>query len=150
MSYGLWRSLVSALVWGTRGPEFESRQPDHKGPGQSTQALAWVLIVFRQVPTRGPTQAVLRWLPVHAESAFITRAMLLHPFVMLDGMTDADDLTTDDLEQLARSLAIDGSLGRADTLAVVEALRELTRLRRSAGLGRRLPVGWAGRGRGGG
>ena len=25
---GLWRSLVSALVWGTKGPGFESRQPD--------------------------------------------------------------------------------------------------------------------------
>ncbi len=29
LTYGLWRSLVSALVWGTRGPEFKSRQPDH-------------------------------------------------------------------------------------------------------------------------
>ncbi len=28
--YGLWRSLVSASVWGTEGPGFESRQPDHK------------------------------------------------------------------------------------------------------------------------
>ena len=27
-AYGLWRSLVSALVWGTRGREFESPQPD--------------------------------------------------------------------------------------------------------------------------
>src|SRR6056297_2821524 len=27
-TYGLWRSLVSALVWGTRGREFESPQPD--------------------------------------------------------------------------------------------------------------------------
>ncbi|MDX6439827.1 MAG: hypothetical protein QOF45_2410 [Gaiellaceae bacterium] len=26
--HGAWRSLVSALVWGTRGPEFESRRPD--------------------------------------------------------------------------------------------------------------------------
>ena len=26
--FGVWRSLVSALVWGTRGPEFESRHPD--------------------------------------------------------------------------------------------------------------------------
>jgi hypothetical protein len=25
---GAWRSLVSALVWGTRGPEFKSRRPD--------------------------------------------------------------------------------------------------------------------------
>ena len=27
---GLWRSLVSASVWGTEGPGFESRQPDHQ------------------------------------------------------------------------------------------------------------------------
>ena len=29
---GLWRSLVSALVWGTKGPGFESRQPDEERP----------------------------------------------------------------------------------------------------------------------
>ncbi len=29
---GAWRSLVSALVWGTRGPEFESRRPDQRKP----------------------------------------------------------------------------------------------------------------------
>jgi hypothetical protein len=29
---GAWRSLVSALVWGTRGPEFESRRPDRRKP----------------------------------------------------------------------------------------------------------------------
>jgi hypothetical protein len=28
--YGAWRSLVSALVWGTRGPEFKSRRPDQQ------------------------------------------------------------------------------------------------------------------------
>ena len=27
---GLWRSLVSALVWGTKGPGFKSRQPDRE------------------------------------------------------------------------------------------------------------------------
>ena len=27
---GLWRSLVSALDWGSRGPGFKSRQPDAK------------------------------------------------------------------------------------------------------------------------
>ena len=27
---GLWRSLVSALDWGSRGPGFKSRQPDWK------------------------------------------------------------------------------------------------------------------------
>ena len=29
---GLWRSLVSALDWGSRGPGFKSRQPDKKCP----------------------------------------------------------------------------------------------------------------------
>ena len=27
---GLWRSLVSALDWGSRGREFKSPQPDHR------------------------------------------------------------------------------------------------------------------------
>jgi hypothetical protein len=45
-------------------------------------------------------------------------------------MTDTDDLTADDLEQLAQSLAVDGSLGRADTLRVVEVLRALARERK--------------------
>jgi hypothetical protein len=31
--HGAWRSLVSALVWGTRGPEFKSRRPDEKPAG---------------------------------------------------------------------------------------------------------------------
>src|SRR5438105_852048 len=30
---GAWRSLVSALVWGTRGPEFKSRRPDENLAG---------------------------------------------------------------------------------------------------------------------
>ena len=48
-------------------------------------------------------------------------------------MTDpADTLTADDLEQLAQSLAIDGSLGLADTLRVVGVLRALAAVRRSA------------------
>ena len=29
-AHGAWRSLVSALVWGTRGPEFKSRRPDQR------------------------------------------------------------------------------------------------------------------------
>src|SRR5690348_3161528 len=33
--HGLWRSLVSALDWGSRGREFKSPQPDGKGAGQS-------------------------------------------------------------------------------------------------------------------
>ena len=35
---GVWRSLVSALVWGTRGPEFESRHPDYRPPGRVVPA----------------------------------------------------------------------------------------------------------------
>ena len=31
---GLWRSLVTALDWGSRGPGFKSRQPDSESPGQ--------------------------------------------------------------------------------------------------------------------
>ncbi len=38
-AYGLWRSLVSALDWGSRGPGFKSRQPDHKDAGQWESAL---------------------------------------------------------------------------------------------------------------
>jgi hypothetical protein len=30
---GTWRSLVSALVWGTRGRRFKSGRPDRKGVG---------------------------------------------------------------------------------------------------------------------
>jgi hypothetical protein len=33
--YGAWRSLVSALVWGTRGPEFKSRRPDEESPANA-------------------------------------------------------------------------------------------------------------------
>jgi hypothetical protein len=29
---GAWRSLVSALVWGTRGPRFKSGRPDQRKP----------------------------------------------------------------------------------------------------------------------
>ena len=33
-AHGLWRSLVSALDWGSRGREFKSPQPDSEGAGQ--------------------------------------------------------------------------------------------------------------------
>jgi hypothetical protein len=51
---------------------------------------------------------------------------------MLDGMTDDHDATptADELEQLARSLAMDGSLGRRDALRVAEVLREVAARRR--------------------
>ena len=38
--HGAWRSLVSALVWGTRGPEFESRRPDYEEVAGKTDVLA--------------------------------------------------------------------------------------------------------------
>lgn len=46
--HGLWRSLVSALVWGTRGPGFKSRQPDSATKEQRRArgragSLIWVL-----------------------------------------------------------------------------------------------------------
>jgi hypothetical protein len=46
------------------------------------------------------------------------------------GSLDADDLTADELEQLAQSLAVDGSLRRADTLRVVDVLRAVAKVRR--------------------
>ena len=47
-------------------------------------------------------------------------------------MTDAYDLAADELDQLTQSLAIDGLLGRADTLRVVEVLRALAKTLRGA------------------
>jgi len=69
---------------------------------------------------------------IHADSqAFVSRSCHATPLGHDDGMTDADDLTADDLEQLAQSLAVDGSLGRADTLRIVEVLRALAAARRA-------------------
>ena len=46
---GLWRSLVSALVWGTRGRRFKSSQPDENEPGHgcvgSQQAVLGLSLV---------------------------------------------------------------------------------------------------------
>ena len=53
-----------------------------------------------------------------------------HPAVIVDGMTDDHEPTADELDQLAQSLAVDGSLGRADTLRIVEVLRALAAARR--------------------
>ena len=36
---GLWRSLVSALDWGSRGREFESPQPDNQAPSSLRREL---------------------------------------------------------------------------------------------------------------
>ncbi len=35
--FGLWRSLVSVLDWGSRGPGFKSRQPDQITVSQTFQ-----------------------------------------------------------------------------------------------------------------
>lgn len=51
---------------------------------------------------------------------------------MLDGMTE-NEPTADELDQLAQSLAVDGSLGRADSLRVVEVLRAMVAARRRSG-----------------
>lgn len=56
----------------------------------------------------------------------------LSPLGHDDGMTDAYDLAADELDQLTQSLAIDGLLGRADTLRVVEVLRALAKTLRGA------------------
>ena len=45
-------------------------------------------------------------------------------------MTDTDRPTGPELEQLAMSLAMDGSLGRRDALRVAEVLREVARRER--------------------
>ena len=44
--YGLWRSLVSALVWGTKGPGFKSRQPDEVRQRSRAVALVAADLVF--------------------------------------------------------------------------------------------------------
>src|SRR5215211_5882941 len=54
--HGAWRSLVSARVWGTRGPEFKSRRPDHRkalreglsGPKPPSDGLHPTLSAVRQ------------------------------------------------------------------------------------------------------
>lgn len=38
--HGLWRSLVSASVWGTEGREFKSPQPDNQEPRSKPGVLA--------------------------------------------------------------------------------------------------------------
>jgi hypothetical protein len=53
----------------------------------------------------------------------ITERQPSHPFVTLARVTD--DPTTEDLEQLARSVAISGVLGDRDRVDVVAALRRL-------------------------
>ena len=47
---GLWRSLVSALDWGSRGPGFKSRQPDHAEHESRPVGPALVVTRWRTPP----------------------------------------------------------------------------------------------------
>jgi hypothetical protein len=49
---------------------------------------------------------------------------------MHDDLDDDDQPTPEELERLARSLAMDGSLGRLDALRVAAVLREVATRRR--------------------
>ncbi len=50
---GLWRSLVSALDWGSRGREFKSPQPDGEGAGVgSSMAGSCVASIVEKLPVR--------------------------------------------------------------------------------------------------
>src|SRR5215203_1535453 len=70
MRRGAWRSLVSAPVWGTGGPEFESRRPDlQKAPlvrgfrvqRGSVERFGWCLISAQtsRRSARGRTRSIL-------------------------------------------------------------------------------------------
>ena len=59
--HGLWRSLVSASVWGTEGPEFKSRQPDRQIP-RLNRHFAVSGVSRRTAEVRsGREQAARRW-----------------------------------------------------------------------------------------
>jgi hypothetical protein len=58
---GLWRSLVSALRSGRRGPRFKSGQPDHEVPDGS-------VVAGRALSGRTILDAILRFDPVTAPS----------------------------------------------------------------------------------
>ena len=57
---GLWRSLVHALDWGSRGPGFKSRQPDWKSAGPEAMSLDLPTSASRHPPRnpQHPRQAV--------------------------------------------------------------------------------------------
>ena len=67
---GLWRSLVSALDWGSRGPGFKSRQPDVRHtpvnfpggawPQHSRRALAFGMAMTKTSSRRASTDALSR------------------------------------------------------------------------------------------
>ena len=56
--YGAWRSLVSALVWGTRGPEFKSRRPDSKSGLERSPIVRRGLIPRRVIGPFFPSHIV--------------------------------------------------------------------------------------------
>ena len=53
-SHGLWRSLVSAPDWGSGGREFESPQPDLKGPGPTARGSSRQTRLIRDDPLHVP------------------------------------------------------------------------------------------------
>src|SRR6187455_2477953 len=59
--HGAWRSLVSALVWGTRGPEFKSRRPDWSGISELLKRFG-VPLKLAIPPLRGPRSPF--WVPL--------------------------------------------------------------------------------------
>ena len=67
---GAWRSLVSALVWGTRGPEFKSRRPDVRKAPLRRGFLSASLARSRRVqPSRSPRRVSVHVVAVITNSA---------------------------------------------------------------------------------
>ena len=60
---GLWRSLVSASVWGTEGPEFKSRQPDQQEPKVGAGLLGLDQTSIRTTPALTSTWVGLTFGP---------------------------------------------------------------------------------------
>ena len=58
--YGLWRSLVSASVWGTEGRGFESRQPDRRKTTRSPLGVRGVARDGPEVLQPNPTSSSQR------------------------------------------------------------------------------------------
>ncbi len=75
---GAWRSLVSALVWGTRGPEFKSRRPDSEPHGYRDRAAGAAIPVPNQCPNVPPRCP--RWAFTNASGAVRAPNALRHTF----------------------------------------------------------------------
>ena len=55
--FGLWRSLVSALDWGSRGRRFESCQPDHANRYYTTALFSAITLGARELRASPVNQA---------------------------------------------------------------------------------------------